>query len=72
MRFDAIRFVQEQMDIYKDKLKIDTPNLDRLAQEGVYFPTAYSEASMCVPARATLRTGCTMQRTGMLGNDYSK
>lgn len=35
----------------------DTPNLDRLAQQGVIFDNAYSSATSCVPARASLMTG---------------
>ena len=35
----------------------DTPNLDRLAQQGIIFDNAYSSATSCVPARASLMTG---------------
>ncbi|MEV0388387.1 arylsulfatase [Nonomuraea sp. NPDC050643] len=36
---------------------IDTPNLDRLAAEGVRFATAYSGAPLCAPSRCALLTG---------------
>ncbi|WP_221762190.1 arylsulfatase [Nonomuraea sp. WAC 01424] len=36
---------------------IHTPNLDRLAREGVRFTTAYSGAPLCAPSRCALRTG---------------
>ncbi|MEV0621016.1 arylsulfatase [Nonomuraea sp. NPDC050404] len=36
---------------------ISTPNLDRLAAEGVQFKTAYSGAPLCAPARCALLTG---------------
>ncbi|NUP02733.1 MAG: sulfatase-like hydrolase/transferase, partial [Nonomuraea sp.] len=36
---------------------IDTPNLDRLADEGVRFATAYSGAPLCAPSRCALLTG---------------
>lgn len=37
--------------------KIDTPNIDRLAAEGVRFETAYAGAPLCAPSRCSLLTG---------------
>ncbi len=34
-----------------------TPNLDRLAEEGAIFESAYTPCPMCAPARASLYTG---------------
>lgn len=34
-----------------------TPNIDRLAEEGLKFTRAYSTSSICTPARAALYTG---------------
>lgn len=34
-----------------------TPNLDRLAESGTYFPTGYSTASLCRPSLRSLLTG---------------
>ena len=34
-----------------------TPNIDRLAREGVRFDSAYTNCPICVPARASLATG---------------
>ena len=42
---------------YAHKGPSDTPNLDRLAQQGIIFDNAYSSATSCVPARASLMTG---------------
>ncbi|MFC7584079.1 arylsulfatase [Nonomuraea antimicrobica] len=36
---------------------IKTPNLDKLAAEGVQFKTAYSGAPLCAPSRCALLTG---------------
>ncbi|GAA5087316.1 arylsulfatase [Thermocatellispora tengchongensis] len=37
--------------------KIRTPNLDRLAAEGIRFTSAYAGAPLCAPSRTTLLTG---------------
>jgi arylsulfatase A-like enzyme len=37
---------------------INTPNLDRIADEGAKFTDFYSAASVCSPSRAALLTGC--------------
>jgi arylsulfatase A-like enzyme len=36
---------------------VRTPNIDRLAQNGVMFSNAYTPAPVCTPARASLQTG---------------
>lgn len=36
---------------------IHTPNLDRLAREGIYFPNTFVTLSICSPSRAALLTG---------------
>src|SRR5205823_10091337 len=59
---------------------VPTPNLQRLATEGVLFRQAFSVAPTCSPSRASLLTGQCPHRNGMLGlahrgfalNDYRK
>ena len=59
---------------------VPTPNLQRLAAEGVLFRRAFSAAPTCSPSRAALLTGQCPHRNGMLGlahrgfsmNDYGK
>ncbi|HOX39623.1 MAG TPA: arylsulfatase [Candidatus Brocadiia bacterium] len=46
---------------------IRTPNLDRIAYEGIRFPCAYSSTPTCTPARAGLLTGLSPWNHGMLG-----
>lgn len=36
---------------------IETPNLDRMAEGGVYFPKAMVTTSLCSPSRASILTG---------------
>jgi arylsulfatase A-like enzyme len=44
-----------------------TPNLDRLAREGAYFPKAYVSVPSCVAARASILTGRSPWGHGLLG-----
>ena len=37
--------------------KINTPNLDRMAAEGMLFTQFYAGTSVCAPSRAVLMTG---------------
>lgn len=68
LRFDAVRYAQDKLPYYDGYLKIETPSIDRLAESGVVFETAYSVSPICVPSRLSIRTGCTVGRTGIGGN----
>jgi arylsulfatase A-like enzyme len=46
---------------------IPTPNLARLAKEGILFRQAFDAAPTCSPSRAALLTGQCPHRNGMLG-----
>lgn len=46
---------------------VQTPNLDRIAGEGVRFEHAYSCTPTCTPARSVLLSGLGPWRNGMLG-----
>ncbi|HBJ86994.1 MAG TPA: arylsulfatase [Verrucomicrobiales bacterium] len=47
---------------------IRTPNLDRMAAEGLRFTDFYSASEVCTPSRAALLTGRLPIRSGMCGN----
>ncbi len=52
---------------------LETPNMDRLAAEGVMFRNAYSANPVCVPARAVLLTGLSPVNVRVEGNgDYER
>ncbi len=52
---------------YGHKL-VQTPNLSRLAREGVVFENCYSTSPLCAPARATIMNGLLPSRTGVYDN----
>jgi arylsulfatase A len=47
--------------------KIATPNLDRMAAEGMKLTSFYSAQAVCSASRAALLTGCYPNRIGILG-----
>lgn len=42
---------------YNEKSKVETPNIDHLAREGMRFTDAHSPATVCTPSRYSLMTG---------------
>lgn len=51
--------------------KIKTPNIDRLAAEGMRFTQHYSGAPVCAPARCVLMTGQNLSHAEIRGNKDS-
>jgi arylsulfatase A len=45
--------------------KIKTPNVDKLAKQGMRFTSYYAPHAVCTPTRAALMTGCYAQRVGL-------
>ena len=50
---------------------LETPNLDRLAKQGAYFKNAYSPCAVCCPARSSVLTGHTVEKTRMRTNSLA-
>lgn len=53
--------------IYNPNSKIPTPNLDRLARQGMLFTDAHSPSTVCTPTRYSILTGRMAFRTKMRG-----
>jgi len=62
-RFDALSYAGNKV--------LKTPNIDRLAKEGVYFKNAYTQCAVCVPARASILTGCAVANTKVISNSLA-
>ena len=62
LRYDGMGFLQP---------RIHTPNIDRMAREGSYFPNAMVTSSLCSPSRATILTGMSARNHGVIDNNNS-
>ncbi|TPV61788.1 sulfatase [Aestuariibacter sp. GS-14] len=62
LRFDGMGFLQDELE---------TPNIDELAESGVYFPNAVVTSSLCSPSRATILTGMTARNHKIVDNNNS-
>ena len=49
--------------------QLETPNLDKLADEGLTFVQSYVPTSLCAPSLASIITGVYPRRHQVLGND---
>ena len=59
-RFDALSLAGNTI--------LKTPNLDRLAKQGVWFKNAYTQCAVSGPARASILTGCIVENHGIINN----
>ena len=50
---------------------IQTPNLDRIASDGVTFTQCYTNAPLCMPSRASMMTGQYVRDHGMWWNAFA-
>ncbi len=57
----------QAISAYSDKL-IQTPNIDRIAKEGILFSNACVTNSICAPSRATILTGKHTHINGKIDN----
>lgn len=60
LRYDSIG--------YSGKYEVKTPNMDRLASEGLFFKNAYTPLPVCAPARQSMLTGVQPDSIGALFN----
>jgi arylsulfatase A len=63
--FDDLGYGQPKC--YREGTEFKTPNIDRLAKEGMRFTDAHSAASVCTPTRYGVLTGRYPSRIGQFG-----
>jgi arylsulfatase A-like enzyme len=63
--------VPAAMSCYGAKI-LQTPNLDRIANEGVRFNNCFVTNSLCAPGRATVLTGCFSNIHHIYGNSEGR
>lgn len=61
-RYDFMSFHQKAPDF------LETPNMDRLATEGMHFENAFVSTSLCSPSRASILTGQYMHHHRVVDN----
>lgn len=61
----------QTISAYGSKL-MQTPNIDRIAKEGMIFNKAYVTNSICGPSRAVILTGKYSHKNGFKDNDHSR
>jgi arylsulfatase A-like enzyme len=67
-RYDALGVVQKEQGEKGRFPWLKTPNLDRLAGQGVRFRNAFVVNSLCSPSRASFLTGCYGHVNGIVNN----
>lgn len=70
-RWDAMGVVQREMGERARFPWFETPNMDRIASEGVRFRNAFVTYSLCSPSRAAFLTGQYNHENGVI-NQYSE
>lgn len=65
--FIAVDDLNDWIGALKGHPQVKTPNIDRLAAEGVLFTNAHTQSPLCNPSRTSLLTGLRPSTTGIYG-----
>lgn len=71
--FISIDDLRTSLGVYEDSIVI-SPNIDKLASEGITFRETFCQAAVCAPSRASLMTGIRPDSTRVwhLGDKFRK
>lgn len=64
--FIAIDDLRTELNCY-GKTQIKSPNIDKLASEGMVFTRAYCQQALCGPSRLSIMTGSHLEKLGVFG-----
>ena len=67
--FIAVDDLNDWVAAYGKQAGVKTPNIDRLAKQGMLFTRAYCSAPSCNPSRASMLTGVRPSTSGVYLND---
>ncbi|MDX1358027.1 MAG: sulfatase-like hydrolase/transferase, partial [Clostridia bacterium] len=62
---------KDMLGCYNKEKEMHTPNLDKLASQGLRYDRAYTCQPVCGPARSSIFTGTFPHTNGMLGNSMA-
>ncbi len=65
--FIAVDDLNDWLGVMQGHPDAKTPNMDRLAKQGVLFQNAHCQAPLCGPSRASIMTGLRPSTTGIFG-----
>lgn len=66
--FITIDDMNDWTTVFDKKNPIKTPNIEKLADRGVFFTKAYCSSPACNPSRSSVMTGTRPHKTGIYGN----
>jgi len=66
--FIAVDDLRPELNCYGENI-VHSPNIDRIAREGVRFNRAYCQEAICGPSRASLLTGMRPDSIGVVENN---
>ena len=66
--FITIDDMNDWTTVFDKNNPIKIPNIEKLADRGVFFSKAYCSSAACNPSRASVMTGTRPHKTGIYGN----
>lgn len=69
--FICIDDLNDWVGVLKGHPQAMTPNLDRLASEGILFAQAHCSTPLCAPSRSAVLSGQASYRSGIYDNDHN-